>query len=169
MGLALGGYGLTLDLNQAVTHERFAGLIGVSRVAVTQMITQGILVDGDPVGRWLLVYTSRLREEAAGRSTDQLTERTRLEKAKADYQELVNGEKRGELVKVTEVRRVFATVSRRAAAILEGVPAKLKREIAGVTDESLALIEEKLNQARAELADIDFDATEETEVADALV
>jgi phage terminase Nu1 subunit (DNA packaging protein) len=128
MGFALWGYLLTVDMDQAVTHERFGALVGISRVAVTQMITQGILVDGDPVGRWLLVYTSRLREEAAGRSTDQLTERTRLEKAKADYQELVNGEKRGELVKVTEVRRVFATVSRRAAAILEGVPAKVLKD-----------------------------------------
>lgn len=155
-------------MDQPVTHERFGALVGISRVAVTQMVSAGILVDGDPVGRWLLVYTGRLREEAAGRSTDQLTERTRLEKAKADYQELVNGEKRGELVKVADVRQVFATVSRRGAAILEGVPAKLKREVAGITDETLSLIEEKLNQARAELADIDFISTEEVE-ADALV
>jgi phage terminase Nu1 subunit (DNA packaging protein) len=143
-----------------MTREQFASVVGVTRQAVDDLVKHGVLREGDSGGQWLLAYTAKLREEAAGRSTELVKERARYDRARADHQEMVNAQKRGDLVHVGVMRRVFAAVGRRSAGILEGLPARLRREVGGLDARALELIEAELVRVRNEIGTLQLSPEE---------
>jgi phage terminase Nu1 subunit (DNA packaging protein) len=149
-----------LALDQPITQEAFAALVGISQQAVGDLVKRAVLKPGESAGEWLLVYTARLREEAAGRSSDLVQERARLAKEQADAKAMENAQTRGELVHVGVMRRVFAAVGRRAAGILEGLPARLRREVGGLDGRALELIEAELVRVRNEIGTLQLSLEE---------
>jgi phage terminase Nu1 subunit (DNA packaging protein) len=149
-----------LHLDRAMSQERFARIVGVTHQAVTELARKGVLLPGQTAGQWLLAYTGRLREEASGRNAAHAAERARLERLKGDWQEMVNAQKRRELVPTALLERILATVGRRVAAILEGMPARLRREVKGLDQEVLRLVEKELLLARNEAGTLELSLDE---------
>jgi hypothetical protein len=56
-----------VDLDKAISGQKFAELVGVSRQAVAQMLKDGTLDREDTLREWLQAYAGHLREIAAGR------------------------------------------------------------------------------------------------------
>jgi phage terminase Nu1 subunit (DNA packaging protein) len=148
-----------LDTNAQVTHEAFAEIVGVSRVAVTRFVERGVLKEGGTLGEWLLAYCERLREQAAGRYSESgisLTdERALLSRVQRERIELELAARRHELVSVDILAVVLSTVGRLAAKILEGVPARLRREL-GSSREVLEIVERELVLAREEIGTLEL-------------
>lgn len=138
-------------LSLLMTHEEFAAIVGVSRQAVDDLARRGVLRRGAPAGEWLLAYTGKLREEAAGRSVELTQERARYDRARADHQEMVNEERRGKLVKTAMLEEILVEVARRIAGILERVDVRLRRE-AGLDAKARSVVQHALVQARNEAA-----------------
>ena len=141
-----------VDLAQPLTQERFGALVGITQEAVSDLVKRGVLLAGQPAGTWLLAYCSKIRQEAAGRSVELTEQRARYDRARADFQEMVNDERRRALVPTALLERILAMVGRRVAAILEAVPARVRRECAGVDAATLAVIEQEIARARNEAA-----------------
>lgn len=71
-----------IDLQARSTQAAFGSLVGISQPAVSDLVSRGILRDGESVGEWLKAYCGNLREQAAGRlasgDLDLATERAGL-------------------------------------------------------------------------------------------
>jgi hypothetical protein len=59
-------------LNKKATQVGFADLVGCSKQAIHQRVNQGTLPKGGTYSEWLKVYIEGLRNEAAGRSDEDL-------------------------------------------------------------------------------------------------
>lgn len=149
---------MIVDTDAPATHEAFAALVGISRPLVTDLVGQGVLEDGAPVGQWLLVYTARLREQAAGRSAAQANERARFERLKADHQAMVNAQKRRELVPTDLLEQILADIGRRIVVVLEALPVRVRRELPNAEPATIALMQDEVLRARAEAAALEFPA-----------
>lgn len=82
------------DTKKPTTQRAFAGLIGVSEMAVSDMRRRGVILEGQALGEWLTRYCSHLREQAAGRAAngelDLATERTKLAKVQHERIDMQN-------------------------------------------------------------------------------
>lgn len=146
----------SVDLAAGVTQAEFAELVGISQQQVAEFVRLGVLTPGAPVGRWLLSYTSRLREEAAGRSAEQARERARFERLKADHQDMINQQKRRELVPADLLEQILADFGRRIVVILEALPGRIHRELPDADPAAVALVQDEVIRARNEASELAF-------------
>jgi phage terminase Nu1 subunit (DNA packaging protein) len=95
-------------------------------------------------------YINFLRERAFGgvANTDQHGEKTRLITAQANIAEMNDAELRGDLVRVSEIRRAIFTAARGVRNSLQTVADRLAQPLAGEDDhhEIHAMIENEINQ-----------------------
>lgn len=106
-------------------------------------------------------YLGHLREVAAGRksadgSLDLAAERAKLARAQTERTELDLEERRGELVPVAEVERVFVAIASGISQRLQGVPAAAApaAHAAETIAEAEAIIRQHVNDALTALADL---------------
>lgn len=146
-----------IDLSKSVSQARFAELIGISQPAVSDLVNRGILPRGASAGEWLLAYTARLREQAAGRkgdgdaTLDLVAERARLAKEQADAKAMDNAIRRRELAPVSVISATFAEFASRIVPILEGLPIQLRRKC-NLDAAALDVVTEEIVKARNEAA-----------------
>ncbi len=154
-----------IDLQARSTQAAFGSLVGISQPAVSDLVSRGILRDGESVGEWLKAYCGNLREQAAGRlasgDLDLATERAGLARAQREKVEMQNAVTRRELAPVALLEQVLSKVGRQIAGILEAVPVQLKRR-SQLSTEDLDFITRELVKARNQaaaitLADLDDD------------
>lgn len=145
-----------LHLDKQSLQKDFAGIIGVSEAAVSDMIARGVIAQGDTLGGWLLSYCAHIREQAAGRMAlgdlDLATERARLAKEQADKIAYQNAMTRGELVPVAYLEEVLAKTSSRIAGIFDAIPVKLKRRAPHLTHDDITFIDAEIRTVRNEVA-----------------
>lgn len=153
----------TVDLAQVVSQQAFADLVGVSQPAVSDMMSRGVIAEGQPLGAWLLAYTSHLRELAAGRGSDNelANERARLAREQADSVAMKNARERKELAPVEVLEGVLAHTARQIATVLEGIQPKLRRACPDLTSANLQIITAELARARQLCAVVNLSALDE--------
>lgn len=136
--------------------EALADLFGISRRAIEQLATRGVLRKTAP-GKFALRasvrdYTAHLRAQAAARSgSKSLTaERTRLAREQADKLELANQAARRELVPAREVEAVWATILRDVRAAMLALPGRLQQRLGHLTAHDVAQIDREVRDALTE-------------------
>lgn len=103
-------------LDQLMTHQQFADLVGVSRQAVSDMQKRGVLRSGVTGAAWLQAYCEHLR--SARQSGALADERAHLDRARREEVEMRNAARRKELVPAPVVRLVLAKIGNRMARYL---------------------------------------------------
>jgi phage terminase Nu1 subunit (DNA packaging protein) len=132
---------------------------------VSQLIHKGVLRKGDTCRQWIAAYTSRLREEAAGRvgngELNIVDENAKLSKAKREAQELKNALTRGEQAPIELLTEVLAEASKSLADRIEALPVLLKRSFPDMPIEQMQFLQAELSKARNEWANSTISLTVE--------
>ena len=145
-----------MDLHEVVTQRQLAALLGISEGRVSQLVSDGVVPAGAPVGAQVGAYCESLRAVAAGRTEapEIATERARLLAAQAAREELRLGEDRGALVRVDAVRDALANAYITLREAIMSIPARLAPQLAAESDIAAAqsLLDAELHRALTELA-----------------
>jgi phage terminase Nu1 subunit (DNA packaging protein) len=160
---------LSLPLSHPVTQEQFGDLVGVSQPVVSDLLTRGILLAGQPAATWLRAYTKHLREQAAGRGADGelARERARLAREQADRVAMDNAVNRRELAPVSVLELVLAKMAGDVGSLLQGLVPRVRRRV-DLPGEALRILDEEVTKARNRaaaitLADVEEEPEEEDE------
>lgn len=168
--------GRVIDLDEPAAQAGFGALVGVSRQAVGDAVSRGVLEPGASVGVWLQAYCSNLREVAAGRGGDDqasLTQaRARQAIADATLKELDYLERVGELVAVQDLEprlsawavAIRAEVENAVARIIAHIESKHGIEIDQAAIDGIVCA--ALDAAAAHPLDGDLDAVAGVEPAE---
>ena len=153
-----------IDLAVSPTQTAFGDLVGISQPAVSDLVSRGILRDGESAQQWLWSYTSHLREMAAGRATegglDLATERARLASEQADRVAMQNAVTRRDLAPVAFMEACLAQVGRQIASKLEAIPVNLKMRSTSISEQDLTFVEQAISEARNAAAGMKLDWSE---------
>lgn len=162
------------DLDSRMTQLGFGGLVGVSQQAVSDLVSRGVLHDGDTARTWLLAYCAHIRAMAAGRDADGelSTERARVARATAEKLERANAVSRREFAPVGLLEIVLADIARQVATRLDAVVPQIRRRLPDLPAAVLAQIAAELAACRelcaaANLADAERLVREGEEEEDA--
>ncbi|WP_457329739.1 terminase small subunit [Rhizobacter sp. P5_C2] len=158
---------LDQPISQPITQEQFGDLVGVSQPVVSELLSRGVLLAGQPAATWLRAYTKHLREQAAGRGADGelARERARLAREQADRIAMDNAVNRRELAPVSVLELVLAKMAGDVGSLLQGLVPRLRRRVE-LPGEALRILEEEVSKARNRaaamtLADADEEQDEE--------
>ena len=144
---------MQLDTESPVTQEVFGRLVGVTQSAISHLVSKGVIKTGEPLGRWLLLYCERLREEAAGRATTELSaERAALARSQREAQEIKNAVARGEYASIALLADVLAKASAALATKLDGIEALLAKVAPDLPEDAKQALLELVAKARNEWA-----------------
>jgi phage terminase Nu1 subunit (DNA packaging protein) len=137
-----------LDRSSPIRQGEFGELVGVSQQAISDLVTRGVLVDGDALGVWLLAYCRNLREQASGRDTLLSGERASLARAQRERIEMQNAVTRGELAPVVLIEEVLTKAASKVAGVLEAIPGMVRRRVPALTADEIHLIAGEVAKAR---------------------
>ena len=155
-------------LSSPTTQEQFGELVGVSQPVVSDLLTRGILLAGQPAATWLRTYTKHLREQAAGRGADGelARERARLAREQADRVAMDNAVNRRELAPVSVLELVLAKMAGDVGSLLQGLVPRVRRRV-DLPGEELRILYEEVTKARNRAAAMTLaDAEEEPDEED---
>ena len=145
-----------IDPQEKMTQKDFGLLVGISQPAVSDLISRGVLVDGDTTGSWLLAYCDNLRMQAAGRGGDAAgaltAERARLARAQAEKIEMQNAVSRKELAPVALLEQVLATTGTKAQRILATIKGELRRRFPSLNAADLQAVDQIVGKALGQVA-----------------
>lgn len=145
-----------IDPQGKMTQKDFGLLVGISQPAVSELISRGVLVDGDTTGNWLLAYCDNLRMQAAGRGGDAAgaltAERARLARAQAEKIEMQNAVSRKELAPVALLEQVLATTGTKAQRILATIKGELRRRFPALNAADLQAVDQIVGKALGQVA-----------------
>jgi phage terminase Nu1 subunit (DNA packaging protein) len=140
------------DISAVLTQTEFGELVGVSQRAVSELLSRGVIAEGDNGGAWLLAYCDHLRTVAAGRAAsgdlDLATERARLARAQAIRVETANAVAARELAPAYLIEQVLAKAGAKAASIFDAIPGHVKRRVPTLPASALDLIRGEIAKAR---------------------
>lgn len=160
-------------MTQQVSQASFGELVGISQQAVSDLLSRGVIANGQSAAQWLLAYCGNLREVAAGRQAgegyDLATERARLAREQADKIAMQNAQTRRELAPAYLIEEVLAKAGAKVAGILEAIPGQVKRRLPSLPATEIEAIQSEIAKARNVAASISLDdlvATED-EIEDA--
>lgn len=145
-----------IDPQEKMTQKDFGLLVGISQPAVSDLISRGVLADGDTAASWLLAYCDNLRLQAAGRGGDAAgaltAERARLARAQAEKIEMQNAVSRKELAPVALLEQVLATTGTKAQRILATIKGELRRRFPSLTAADLQAVDQIVGKALGQVA-----------------
>lgn len=154
-----------IDPQGKMTQKDFGLLVGISQPAVSDLISRGVLVDGDTTGNWLLAYCDNLRMQAAGRGGDaagELTaERARLARAQAEKIEMQNAVSRKELAPVALLEQVLATTGTKAKRILATIKGELRRRFPSMLATDMQAVDTIIGKALGQIASMSLSVADD--------
>jgi len=164
-------------MTQQVSQTAFGELVGISQPAVSDLLSRGVIAQGQSAGEWLRGYCANLREVAAGRQAgegfDLPTERARLAREQADKIAMQNAQTRRELAPAYLIEEVLAKAGAKVAGILEAIPGQVKRRLPSLPASEIEAIQSEIAKARNIAAAISLDdlvvtddEVEDAEIAD---
>jgi phage terminase Nu1 subunit (DNA packaging protein) len=167
---------MTDVLQRTMSHADFAQIIGVSRQKVDQLVLSSVIFDGEVAGVWIQKYCSRLREQAAGRASendeglDLVTERAKLAAAQREGHEIKNSVARGEYAPIALLSEVLANASQSVSDRFDALPGLLKKTAPDLPVAAIEQIQTLIAQARNEwvrattaLAPVEYVSTPDTD------
>jgi phage terminase Nu1 subunit (DNA packaging protein) len=137
------------SLNSQYGHQEFGALVGITRQAVGELLSRGVIQPGQSAAQWLLDYTANLREHAAGRGANGELAHQRSEESRVrrEINEIKLAAMRGEYAPVSLLEQVLATVGRTIAGVLEPLHVNLQKRCPELTPEALKLIQLEVSKA----------------------
>ena len=152
---------MLIDTGEKVTQEEFGVLVGVTQQAVSDLIRRGVIARGEPVGQWLLAYSSHLREQAAGRAAsgelDLAGERAGLARAQRERIELQNAVTRGELGPMLLLEQVLSQAAGKVAGLFDSIPGRVRRRVPELPATAIDLITREIAEVRNIVASMSLD------------
>jgi phage terminase Nu1 subunit (DNA packaging protein) len=154
-------------------------MVGISEPRVSQIASDGILPAGASALEWLHAYCARLREQAAGRSSDGpldlAQERAALARSQREAVDLKNAVSRGEYATISLLSEVLAAASQSVVERFEQIPGQLKRACPALDDAArdqvmtaLAAARNEWVRATAELAAAKLETADDEPAAEAV-
>lgn len=147
---------MNLDLGQPLTQEQFGDLVGISQQKVSQLLTEGLLERNASGHAWLLAYTQRLREQAAGRmgseagGLDLAQERAALAREQRIGQSMKNLVAAGQYAPVGLLADVLAAASAGVVDRFEQLEGALKKACPDLQEEARTVVMQVIASARNE-------------------
>lgn len=140
-------------LNQPITQAVFAELVGVSEARVSQLMASGAIRQGETAGQWLLSYTERLRDQAAGRmgengGLDLVQERAALARSQRFAQDMKNSVALGEYAPVGLLSDVLGKASSSVVDRFDQLPGKLAKACPDLPEAARSAVLEVVTSAR---------------------
>jgi phage terminase Nu1 subunit (DNA packaging protein) len=149
------------DISKPCLQKEFAALIGVSEMAVSNLVQRQIISQGQTLGEWLTRYCAHIREQAAGRATkgelDLATERAGLAREQKIRIEMQNAVTRREFGPIEAMELGLSDVIARVASHLDTIPGKLKIASDQLTAKDLNLVAGIVAKVRNEIASLRVD------------
>lgn len=141
-----------MNLDHQLKQSEFGALVGISRQAVGDLQSRGIIEPGMSGAEALLAYCGHLRIVAAGRlaagDLDLAEERAGLAKAQRERIEMQNAVTRRELAPVVLLEEVLAKAGSKVAGILDAIPGMIRRRNSALTSGDLEMISGEVARAR---------------------
>jgi phage terminase Nu1 subunit (DNA packaging protein) len=145
-----------VNLDSPIRQADFGALVGITQPAVSDLVSRGVLEDGQPLRKWLLAYCGRLREQAAGRmgategGLDLAQERAALARSQREGIDLKNAVLRGDYAAVELLSETLATASQAVAERFEHLPGEVRKACPDLppaaADQVMAVIASARNQ-----------------------
>lgn len=154
----------------------FAELVGISEARVSQMLAEGALEPGLTAHQWLIAYSTRLREQAAGRDANGVLaqERAALTRSQKLGQDIKNAIAQGEYAPIGLLGDVLAAASAAVVDRFDGLMPLLRKACPEMTAEQRDVVAKVIASARnewvrstAELVVRQLDALDDQAEADA--
>ena len=146
-----------MDLSKPLTQEEFGRLVGITQQAIEQKVAEGILRRGALGCEWLLSYCDRLREQAAGRNSDEsranTIANTKLAEEKVLGQQIKNAISLKQYAPVSLLTEVLSGAASAAATHLDSIVPTLMREGIELTDSQRTRVSTIVARARNELVE----------------
>lgn len=143
------------DLDKRATSTGFGLLVGITEPAVAKHRKSGVLPVDGTYREWLIAYCEHMRN---GDSFALTVARARLAEEQADRVAMENAVSRGTLAPRSAMEEAIADGARQAVAILDGVPAMVKRASATIKARDLAVVKREIDKAREAIAAITLSA-----------
>lgn len=176
---------MMLDTDAPVVQSVVAAAVGVSKQAISALLSDGALPPCATNGELLLAYCDRLRQQAAGRmggeigGLDLVQERAALARSQREAQDLKNAVARGEFAPIGLLADVLGRAASSVVDRFDQLEGALRKSCPDISDDVLlavlgvnAAARNEWLRATARLVDhyIDdlADADEEGDPADAL-
>lgn len=148
-------------MDDNLSLQQMAGLLGVSTKTVAQLVREGLLRKSGR-GKYALgsvtVYIEHLRQIAGSKgrpvtaSSELNDQRTRLAKAQADEKELKAAALRGELINAAATELEWADVLRRVRSGVLSAPSRVRQRLPHLTAADAAEIDAELRDVLTEIA-----------------
>lgn len=148
--------GPVIVLGNPISHEAFGQLVGVSRQAISKMVSDGRLPAEGSAGTLLHAYCRQLREVAAGRASaaggglDLVQERAALARAQRKGIEMKNAVARQEYAPVGLIGDVLATASSAVVDRMDQFESLLRKMCPDIPDEMKQVVMKVMSDARNE-------------------
>lgn len=153
-----------------------AAVIGVTQQNLSALISSGKLPAGGTNHDLILAYCARLREQAAGRASDNddgldlVTERAKLAQAQREGHEIKNAVARGDYAPIALLSEVLANASQSVSDRFDMLPGLLKKTCPDLSTAAIEQIQSVLATARNEwvratatLGPVEYEATPEAD------
>lgn len=143
-------------LDQVTSQADFAEMIGVSEARVSQMMSEGVIARGETAHQWLLAYSERLRDQAAGRmgdtagGLDPAQESAALKRSQREGQEIKNAVARGEFAPAGLLADVLGMASGSVVDRFDQLEGTLRKACPEISDEVMGAVLGVVTSARNE-------------------
>jgi phage terminase Nu1 subunit (DNA packaging protein) len=146
------------------TQEQFAQLVGISQPAVAQLIRKGVLNRKGDIVQWTKEYTRNLREQAAGRASengghDLVAERARLSARQAEKLEIELAKSRGELLPTESIVEALTFTAATIRTKLLSVPSRYKSLSPRLSAKEIDVLDNLIREILTELSNVHFPKT----------
>lgn len=167
-----------IDLEGKITQAKFGELVGISQPAVSDLMSRGVIEEGQTAGAWLKSYCAHLRETAAGRAgwgdLDLVQERAALAREQRERIAMQNAVTRNELAPVVLIEQVLSKAAAKIAGTFDAIPGMIRRRVAVLTADDIDLIAAEIAKARntvasMSLADVLDEGKDDVEAQDVLL
>ena len=150
-----------------IDDDGMADLFGVSTRTVHTWITEGIpsfkennkrFFEAKQAVDWYVAKKiQKLTANPAGMILDPAQERAALDRARREQIDLALEQKRGEVAPIVALEWALSSACSQIAAVLETIPAKLKRRMPQLTTVDLDIVRKEIAKARNAAAAVKLD------------
>ncbi len=137
-------------LDKVATQEAFAAMVGITQPRVAALLAEGILPRGGTLAAWLLAYTERLREQAAGRGQELTIERALLAREQRIGQRIKNAVAQRDYAPVGLLADVLAAASASMVDRFDALTAELAVKCPELDEQARAVVHGVIDAARNE-------------------
>lgn len=143
-------------MQQPTSQADFAEMIGVSEARISQMVSEGVIAQGDTAHQWVLASYERLRGQAAGRMGDTVggldpaQESAALKRSQRIGQDLKNAVVKREYAPIGLLADILGQASSAVVDRFDQLEGALKKACPDLPDEAKSTVMQVLASARNE-------------------